>query len=116
MRLISGIRIVSGLLDFYDITGGFAIWKSIVKRFGRTVQKPNSFTSLELGFNYVFLNDAYIYYLLNTQVAYDIRLDRYKRIDAHTFSISLYVPVTFPRFDSVIKKNSFLESSFKGKD
>lgn len=103
------------LADFYDITGGFAIWKSIVKRFGRTVQKPNSFTSLELGFNYVFLNDAYIYYLLNTQVAYDIRLDRYKRIDAHTFSISLYVPVTFPRFDSVIKKNSFLESSFKGK-
>lgn len=103
------------LPNYYDITGSWQIARTLLNPFFNLNKKPNTRTNLIIGFDYENLVELYKYSSVNTNIEYEWQINRRKRISLHTLGFFLYLPKTTSKFDELLKKDPFLENSFKGR-
>ncbi|MCC6754122.1 MAG: BamA/TamA family outer membrane protein [Saprospiraceae bacterium] len=100
------------LASFYDLTGSWSLFKMLSKPFGSKILDPDSRTNIRLSANYENLVSLYKYTSANTGIDYDWQIGARRRITMQTLGLSLYFPKTTPEFDSLLKSNRLLQSSF----
>src|SRR5687768_9133488 len=70
-------------------------------------------TRLNLGFNFVKIQDLYQYYAINSGLSYDIVPDAQRNLTIDRFGFDLFVPTPTDSFKTnVLDKSKFLQESF----
>ncbi|NOT38777.1 MAG: BamA/TamA family outer membrane protein [Saprospiraceae bacterium] len=100
------------LPNFRDLTGTYKLIRKTSQLLGLKLPDPICKTSLNLGFEYVVLNNLFKYKSFNNNVSYKIPISKNQNINLSTINFSLYFPSVEPEFQKILDNNRFLENSF----